>query len=226
MADSPYKFTPSPNPFRQRRAAARAFLPGMIRGIARDAALSDFEEEGRKALEESRAERAARNAPQVGRLPRGTARPSLSPEEREEESAPLRPEEIEKLGRNYKKGGAVKAKAPVKKYQTGGQVNPLPLKGAPAPSPRAAQAQQIRDQNMRIQQESRARNQKVQQDMARMQQESRLRNQQVRQPAKPTMVKPGQVGSATGTKPNIGGVAGSIFKKGGKVAAKAKGRKR
>lgn len=50
------------------------------------------------------------------------------------------------------------------------------------PMSRAAQMQQIRDQNARIQQESRARNQQIRDQNIRIQQESRLRNQQVRQP--------------------------------------------
>jgi len=110
------------------------------------------------------------------------------------------------------------------------------------PMSRAAQMQQIRDRNARIQQESRARNQQIRDQNIRIQQESRLRNQQVRQPMQPSIPRPGQVGSATGATPNIGGfptpgatgltpaysggpqkpmAAGAMLRKGGPVKAKA-----
>jgi hypothetical protein len=51
------RFIPGADVGKFMRVLGRGTLPSMVRGIARDMALSDFEEEGRRAVDESRAER-------------------------------------------------------------------------------------------------------------------------------------------------------------------------
>jgi len=53
------RFIPLSDSAKFSKAIGRGSLPSMIRGVARDMALSDFEEEGRRALDEARAARAS-----------------------------------------------------------------------------------------------------------------------------------------------------------------------
>lgn len=53
------RFIPLSDSAKFSKAIGRGSLPSMIRGVARDMALSDFEEEGRRALDEARASRAS-----------------------------------------------------------------------------------------------------------------------------------------------------------------------
>lgn len=247
------RFIPAADAGKFMRALGRGTLPSMVRGIARDMALSDFEEEGRRALDESRAERASRlmgeKSPRVmrsqglrspvaemareeameGYKKGGMAMRKQYPTNRSEpmisgpKAAPAPKKDMlfskkevnaKTLLRDGKappmphaKGSVnMKSGGPVKKAMGGA----MPVNSAPAAAPtgsqaqRAMQAAQIQQQNQRVQQESRARNMQIQQQNQRIQQESKMRNQQVRQQPMP-MPKPGQVGSATGSTPNIGG---------------------
>lgn len=107
------KFKAAPNIPRFQRGVARATLPGLIRGVARDAALSDFEEEGRKALEESRLARRAKQAePKSPRAPVSQGLRSQRAQEMRDESLGDYPSSEQE----YRKGGRVN------KYAEGGMV--------------------------------------------------------------------------------------------------------
>jgi len=116
------RFIPGADVGKFMRVLGRGTLPSMVRGIARDMALSDFEEEGRRAVDESRAERASRlTSERAPRVMRSQGLRSPGAEMAREEAM-----------EGYKKGGM----AMRKQYPTNNG-NPLISGPKAAPAPKA-----------------------------------------------------------------------------------------